>query len=109
MLSMLVTLDVSKEERSRLASFEHPENIPPMPVTFDVSNDERSSEAREEQPENMEDMPPSEREPSFTFDVSSDVRLSSTSFEHPENMLHMSVTCEVSKEDRSREAREEQP
>ena len=49
MEDMLVTLEVSKEERSREESDEQPENMPPMPVTLEVSRPETSREAREEQ------------------------------------------------------------
>ena len=47
---MLVTLEVSKEERSREESLEQPSNMRYMLVTLEVSKEERSREAREEQP-----------------------------------------------------------
>ena len=50
---MLSTLEVSKEETSREAREEQPENMEDIPVTFDVSKEETSREEREEQPENM--------------------------------------------------------
>ena len=50
---MSVTLDVSKEERSREEREEQPENMPDMSVALDVSKEERSREEREEQSRNM--------------------------------------------------------
>ena len=46
---MLVTLEVSKEDRSRDESLEQPENMWSMLSTLEVPNEERSREAREEQ------------------------------------------------------------
>ena len=89
MQDISVTCEVSKEERSREASDEQPENMPPLThviksklyteyidITLEVSKEERSREASDEQPENMPPMP---------------------------------VTLEVSREDRSREVSDEQP
>ena len=53
MLSMRVTLEVSKEDRSREARDEQPSNICHISVTLDVSKEDRSREARDEQPSNM--------------------------------------------------------
>ena len=46
---MPVTLDVSKDERSREVSSEQLVNIPSIRVTCEVSKEERSSEVKEEQ------------------------------------------------------------
>ena len=50
---MPVTLDVSKEERSRLASFEQPENMPPALEIRSLSESEKLTASSDAQPENM--------------------------------------------------------
>ena len=51
---MLVTLEVSKEERSREESEEQPSNMQYMLVTLDASREDRSREASDEQPRNID-------------------------------------------------------
>ena len=46
---MLVTFDVSKEDRSSDVRFEQPLNMPCMLVTFDVLKEDRSSDVSFEQ------------------------------------------------------------
>ena len=50
---MLVTAEVSRPDRSRVARLQQPSNIQPMSVTFEVSKDDRSRVVSNEQPENM--------------------------------------------------------
>ena len=50
MLLMLVTLEVSKEDRSRDSSDELPENMADMSVAPEVSRPDRSRDLSDEQP-----------------------------------------------------------
>ena len=47
---MLVTLEVSKEDKSRESSDEQPENMADMSVTLEVSRPDRSRDLSDEQP-----------------------------------------------------------
>ena len=50
---MLVTAEVSKDERSRDVNLEHWKNIPSMLVTAEVLNEERSRDVKDMQLKNM--------------------------------------------------------
>lgn len=85
MLFILVTFDVSKDDRSSEVRDEHLLNMTPILVTCDVSKDDKSSEVRDEQPLNILFI-------LVTFDVLKFDRSSEVSDEQSRNMLAVLVT-----------------
>lgn len=88
MLLILVTLEVTKLERSREAKEEQPKNILSIRETFEVSKLERSIVFKSEQSENMPII-------FVTFEVSKQERSSSVKAEQCKKIQLISVTCEV--------------